>query len=289
MFAGTKYRAAIAAAFLYLLLVPDVSFSQNPPLAGNLAVPASGMNLPQEPGTCAQEEEVAPLSYRILLIGESCGPQTPDGQANGFCSRCGAPAAACKKDEERVQMQLLAMGRRGDIIARVRDQVLEILQTRNACTAWYQEVDADPAATFRSLEFVLEEKAPPYVYSMREGRDAQRFKHPWVASSIENAGRNSTIRLNANGAFFNRSSQVFEQAGDGGLPRLGGVHTLLVDSYSGATTAAQLTTMLHELGHIVGRIPEDSDSWDGQSARNTAEVLRYCRPEIKANTGRSHH
>lgn len=38
----------------------------------------------------------------------------------------------------------------------------------------------------------------------------------------------------------------------------------------------------HEFGHIIGRLPEDDDSWDEQSARNTAEVLRHCRSEIRS-------
>jgi hypothetical protein len=288
MLLGTKYRAAIAATLMYSLLVSDLSCSsQSPPLTENHAVPASGMNLWQESASCAQEEETAPLSHRVQLVGESCAPLPPAGWANGFCGSRGAAAPGCKNDEARIQMQLLAMGRRGDLLSRVRKQVLEILESKSACSAWYQEVDADSAAAFRSLEFILDEKAAPYVYSIREGRDAQRFKHPWVASSIENAGRNSTIRLNANGAFFNRSSQVFAEAGNGGPGRFGGTHTLLVDSYAGATTEAQVTTMLHELGHILGRLPADSDSWDGQSARNTAEVLRHCRPEIKAMARRS--
>jgi hypothetical protein len=110
-----------------------------------------------------------------------------------------------------------------------------------------------------------------------------------VASATENAGRNSAIQLNVYGAFFNRSSSVIEEPPDGGPARPTGMRTLRVDSYSGDTPEAQLTAMLHELGHIVGRIPEDSVSLDGQSARNTAEVLRYCRPEIRAMARKRPH
>jgi hypothetical protein len=282
MFPGTRYRAATAAGLLGLLLVPDVSYSQDRCPARDLAASASAINLKSESALCAQEEEPAPLPQRILLASESCEPIPHGGWASSICVRSGAADIPCKNDEQRIQMQLLAMGKRGETIARIREQVAEILQNRNACTAWYQEVDADPAGTFRSLEFVLDAKGPPYVHGIRDSRDVIQFKHPYVASATENAGRNSAIQLNINGAFFNRSSSVFEEPPDGGPARPTGIRTLRVDSYPGDTPEAQLTAMLHELGHIVGRIPEDSDSLDGQSARNTAEVLRYCRPEIRA-------
>ena len=57
---------------------------------------------------------------------------------------------------------------------------------------------------------------------------------------------------------------------------------LLVGSYYGNTLAAQITILLHELGHVVGRLPEEFDELSGQSGRNTAEVLHFCRAEIKA-------
>lgn len=289
MFSRGNYRAAIAALLLYLLLIPDASYPQDQCLLRNLAASASASSLPYQSALCDQEEEAAPLAQRILLASESCETLPRAGWTNGICMRGDAAATGCRNDEERTQMLLLAMGRRGETIARIRQQVLEILQNRNACSAWYHEVDPDPAATFRSLLFVLDEKGSPFVYSLRDDQDARHFKHPYVASATENAGRNAAIRLNANGAFFNHSSSVIEELPDGGPARPAGIRTLLVDSYPGDTPEAQLTAMLHELGHIVGRIPEDSDSLDGQSARNTAEVLRYCRPEIQAMARKKSH
>jgi hypothetical protein len=289
MFARGNFRAAIAAGFSYLLLVPVISYSQELCLATGFVGPASPMILQYDSGICAQEDEATPLAQRIVLARESCETLPRGGWANGICARGDAAASACKSDVDPIQMQLLAMGRRGDTIARIRQMVLEILQNRYACAAWYREVDPDPAATFRSLVFVLDAKASPYVFTLRDDRDNLHFKHPYVASATENAGRNSAIQLNVNGAFFNRSSAVFEAAPDGGPARPGGMRTLRVDSYPGDTPEAQLTAMLHELGHVVGRIPEDTDSLDGQSARNTAEVLRYCRSEIQAIAKRKSH
>jgi hypothetical protein len=184
--------------------------------------------------------------------------------------------------DDRVVLELSALGKQGDTIARAREQVLEILQQGNACTAWFQGADPDPAEVLRSLHFALEMKGPSYVYGIRDSRGGQIFKHPWAARSIEDGGRDSTILLNANGPFFNRTSFVM-QLGTRGMPaRFDGNRLLTVSSYQGNTPEAQITILLHELGHIIGRLPEDGDSLDGRSSRNTSEVLRHCKAETRA-------
>jgi hypothetical protein len=47
--------------------------------------------------------------------------------------------------------------------------------------------------------------------------------------------------------------------------------------------------MLHELAHIIGRIPEDDDSWNRRSSQNTDEVLRHCKKEIDFVTRKPAH
>ena len=49
------------------------------------------------------------------------------------------------------------MVQRGDVITRARDQTLEMLQTENACSAWFREAEPDPAGVFRSLHFEIVE------------------------------------------------------------------------------------------------------------------------------------
>jgi hypothetical protein len=182
-------------------------------------------------------------------------------------------------DEESIALELSALGKRGDTIARARGQVLEILQHSNACTAWFQEASSDPAEVFRSLHFELEKRGPSYVYGMRNQEGGLSYKHPWAASSTQYGGSNSTILLNANGPFFNRASVIMQLDLMGRLTRPDGTRLLTISSYKGNTPEAQVTILLHELGHIIGRLPEDSDSWDGQSSRNTSDVLRHCKAE----------
>lgn len=183
--------------------------------------------------------------------------------------------------DDCVVLELSALGKPGDTIARAREQVIDILQHGNACSAWFQEADPDATEVFRSVHFELEMRGPSYVYGMRDNERGQLFKHPWAARSIANGGLNSTILLNANGPFFNRTSEIMQLDPRGMLLQPGGHRLLVVSSYAGNTPEAQITILLHELGHIIGRLPEDDDSWDGRSFRNTSEVSRHCKSETR--------
>jgi hypothetical protein len=92
---------------------------------------------------------------------------------------CQSHAERSSNQDERVVLELSALGRRGDTIARAREQVLDILQQKNACTAWFQESDPAPAEVFRSLHFELEQQGPSLVYGMRVADHGLIFKHPW--------------------------------------------------------------------------------------------------------------
>jgi hypothetical protein len=193
-----------------------------------------------------------------------------------------ARSQSTSTDEDRIPSELAAMGRRGEVIARGREQTLGILQSENACTAWFRETDPDPAGVFLSLHYEIDEQGPLYILRTKTDRGEDVFKHPWAARSTEDGGRNSIVGLNPSGAFFRATSRIMEREGLGTLPHLGGNHTLVVASFSGNTAEAQITILLHELGHIIGRIPEDDDSLDRRSSRNTIEVLRHCKHEIRA-------
>ncbi len=152
--------------------------------------------------------------------------------------------------DDCVVLELSALGNPGDTIARAREQVIDILQNGNACSAWFQEADPDATEVFRSLHFEMEAKGPSYVYGIRDSERGQLFKHPWAARSIENAGLNSTILLNANGPFFNRTSRIMQLDRGGTFAWPGGNLLLTISSYNGNTPEAQITILLHELGHI---------------------------------------
>jgi hypothetical protein len=129
---------------------------------------------------------------------------------------------------------------------------------------------------FRSLHYELDRQGTSHIDRVRGEFGVTHFKHPWAAMSNESAGRNSSISLNVYGPFFIRQSRVIDSEGTTRLTW----HVLNVGFYEGDTNEARVTILLHELGHIIERLPEDNDPWDGQSSRNTIEVLQHCKREI---------
>ena len=184
--------------------------------------------------------------------------------------------------DEDIPAELSAMGKDGAIIAHARERVLLILEEPNACSAWFQESDPDPAAVFRSLHFDLDREGPSRIYQIRNSAGSPYLKHPWGARSFEDAGRGGTIWLNANGAFFHRTSQLMHLISGTTVAWTDGNHTLTIARYNGDSPEAQIIILLHELGHIIGRLPEDNGSWEGSSSRNTDQVLRHCKAATSA-------
>jgi hypothetical protein len=188
-----------------------------------------------------------------------------------------------------VALELAGLGKRGAMIERSREQVLTVLQGENGCAAWFQEVEPEPAEVFRSLHYIIEEHGPFYVLHARDQEGREVFKHPWSARALQNSGRDSFIRLNTRGAFFTYTSPVLQVDPEGPMHWPGDRHRLFVASYSGDTGGARMAILLHELGHIVGRLPEDDDNWDGRSDRNSEEVIRHCGREIRESKEKSSH
>src|SRR5436309_11411579 len=107
-----------------------------------------------------------------------------------------AYSQSSSKSDDPLQFELAGMGKRGGVIARAREQVLVVLQTENACTAWFREADPDPAGVFRSLHYEIEKDKPSYIFRKLGG---QLLKHPWAARTTQNRGRNAIVELNAIG------------------------------------------------------------------------------------------
>jgi hypothetical protein len=116
-------KAKLVVAISAMLLLPGTGYSQSESPAENLNSVRTEFGLP--------EKDI------------------------GRCSHASGARlnAACKEDS--VSTELLALGERGDLIARAREQALEILQVPNACAAWFQESEAD-AATSRLSTWIAD-------------------------------------------------------------------------------------------------------------------------------------
>jgi hypothetical protein len=191
------------------------------------------------------------------------------------------PIPNCDSAEIWMSQELSSLGPRGELIARVRNQTLQILQSDNSCKTWFEEADPNAAGVFRSLHYDIDLNGTATIYSTTDNFGDLLFKHPWGARSVENSGRNSFIELNGNGPFFVRKTRVMPSEAKLAAILPNEPQSVLIGPYEGATPEAQITIMLHELGHIVGRLPRDDNSWNGRSSDNTREVLRHCKKEIR--------
>ena len=178
------------------------------------------------------------------------------------------------------------MGKPGQKIMRARERVLEILQSGNACSAWFQERDANPAATFQTLAYDIDHHGEEVVHVLRDTWPESTYRDPYVAKVGQDTGAFATITLNAGGAFFRAQATTVVVSKEGGLGKLGGPRLINVGPYTGDTAPAQTLVLLHEFGHVLNLLPVDFDNEEGKSMQNTAEVLRFCRAEVESKTRR---
>lgn len=199
------------------------------------------------------------------------------------CNPAIRTTAGCTASRDSVRDDLNTMGKQGQKILLARQKVLEILQTENACTEWYQSKDADPATTFRTLTFSLDHQGEAYVRKTNEPGEMDLIRSPYVASVMQGAGPYATVSINANGAFFYTMANVLKSPKDGGPLNFQGVRLLRVGPYAGGTLNAQVAALLHEFGHVIDLLPPDWDDYEGKSQQNTVEVLRFCRAEVESS------
>src|SRR5262249_34324376 len=173
------------------------------------------------------------------------------------------------------------------VISEAREQVMRILQSQNACTAWFQETDPDAAEIFDSLLYELDEKGTSEAYRRRDEFGEILIKHPWGASAPESGGKAAVVTLNSNGPFFKHFARMRTLSALGVIGSNENWDGQMVGPYPGNTREVRVLILLHELGHVIGRLPVDDASWNGESSRNTAEVLRHCRHEIQLTRQRA--
>jgi len=198
------------------------------------------------------------------------------------CSTSSLRPSGCNGPKDLVASDLGPLGKAGQTILRAREKVLEILQAENGCSDWYKTKDPNPAATFQTLNFALDDKGENYVRESRDLGPLQIFRSPYVARVYQGDGSYAAITLNMRGAFFAGLSRVLEVPKEGGPGNFQGYRPLYVGPYAGNTLHAQVATLLHEFGHLLDLLPIDEGDQDGKSVHNTYEVLHYCRAEVES-------
>jgi hypothetical protein len=180
------------------------------------------------------------------------------------------------------------MGASGFLIARAREEVLEILREGNSCSVWYAAAEPGLIAKFASLHFRVDEQGSATSLGEFNSGDVS-FREPYVARAQESVGSGSIITLNAHGAFFHSRASAKLRLQSGGPFTMLPPKLLHVADYPGGSLNAQVTTLLHEFGHIVGILPIDTGEPRAAllSTQNTATLLRHCRKQIETSRDRT--
>ena len=211
-----------------------------------------------------------------------CDQPTLGIAANTPCASSGGAPTGCVVPRDFVHDDLSLMGKQGKSIMKARDKALEILQSENSCTAWFRSEDPDPAATFRTLSFVVDRHGDVYVRIFPESGGLELIRNPYVASVIQGDGPHAIVTINGNGAFFLPVTTVVQDTLDGGPAIFQGARAIQVGPYAGGTFRAQVLTLLHEFGHAIDLLPTDHGDNEGKSRHNTGEVLQACRAQVES-------
>ena len=283
----------LAVALLFMSsLSGTVTFPQAVKFIHHAAVPLPVANLPVGRAPCTKDSgSAAAAPYAATAasgdLASPCGTPPVKLPSVNPCNPAGLAQSGCDAPRDLVQENLAAMGKMGQRILRGRGRVLQILQSENACSAWFREKDSNPAATFRTLRFETDRRGEEFIQESKGAGDMKIFRNPYVARVFQADGSYATITINTKGAFFTPMAGVVEIQWEGGPWTIRGARPLGVGPYAGGTLHAQVLALLHEFGHLVDLLPTDEGDQDGKSVQNTGEVLRFCRAEIESKVKRT--
>jgi len=283
-------------ALLGLLLTPNMLVSQSPPANdppvriddGNLCEPASNSAAFRMRGRLIWT--FAPLNSGADV--SSCEASIA-AASSGMALRTGLPIsshtspAPMKTSETPSRAGSLPNPEEtvSDVVplASPRKMVLAILQEENTCSTWFRLFDPQFVSTFLSLNYQIEKNGPQQVIRAKINSGDWIEYGPYIARVMQGSGPGATITINANGAFFRNSGDIYGLNWPPGMAiKTGNQRFIHVGPYQGGTLRAQTITLLHELGHVVGAIPEDGSSrfGPGRSQENTAVILRHCKRSV---------
>jgi hypothetical protein len=288
------YRSIRAASALLMVSTfsCEMASPQSFKLAGHVSNPLHYAHLPMASNPCAKDAVIAPAVLRVdatAVSDASSSCDAPPGMIPAVkpCNPTSHAGTRCDEPKDVVQAELDALGKAGRKISRAREKVLEILQTENACRAWFEEKDSNPAATLRTVSFALDLHGDEFVLESRDMGPVNIFRNPYVAKVMQGDGPYATVTLNTKGAFFSTMAKVLEVRKEGGPSSFRGTYLLHVGPYDGDTLPAQIITLLHEFGHVLDLLPADEHNVDGKSVQNTNEVVHNCGAEVDSRGRRS--
>jgi hypothetical protein len=261
--------------------------AEPPPLANASAIralcigPSERPPVTPYPAAAASSDADSPCDTPPVIVPSMIAPSVSP------CNPSSPAQPGCNPPRDLVQEYLESIGKPGRKILRARERVLEILETENACSAWFRKKDPNPADTFRTLSYVVDRQGEEFILESKAPDNVTIFRNPYVAKVFQGDGRYATITINAKGAFFSPIANVVEVSREGGPVSDRRPRVTDVGPYAGDTMHAQVLVLLHEFGHVLDLLPADENNVDGKSVHNTSEVLRFCRSEVESKGKRA--
>jgi hypothetical protein len=237
-----------------------------------------------DPPSLSRTARLSFISY-LATEGECGAAQRGEGSLPDDPPRHALPTFSRR---DSVESELQQLGAAGYAIAAARQNVLAILRENNSCSAWYAQAEPGPELKFASLRFQTDANGEDSAIGEYDYFSVT-YREPYVARAQQDVGAGSFITINANGAFFVSRAPVKLRLSGGG-PLIPQAHKELhVGSYPGGSLYAQIATLLHEYGHIVGLLPVDRGEAGSAmlSTQNTETVVDHCRRQIEASANRA--
>jgi hypothetical protein len=277
MFCNRRGLRGVLVAAAFLILTAS-SPAQHAFRRNNTNVPVPNASKSSPTADCDVSDAILPRASRTSttsLTESDCSSPSMDVRSSPVSVK--RPPSALLAEPN-----FATLGKRGRSVLVIRGKVLDLLNSQNSCSEWFRGASLNPAGTFKTLSFVLDSKAVDYVIESVDAGLAEAYINPYVATVVQDGGDYQIVTLNVGGAFFQASANLVRLPKEGGPVQFRGARMLRVGPYLGNTPQAQMTTLLHELGHVVNLLPLDTHDANGRSAANTAEVLRHCQSQIEA-------
>src|SRR2546429_5715925 len=189
---------AVTLLFIMSSLSGTVAFPQAVKFIRRAADPLPLANMLVGRAPCRRDSGSAVTAPHAAIaassdLGSPCNTPPVKVPSVNPCNASSLAQIGCKGPRDLVQEDLAAMGKPGQKILRARERVLGILQTENACSAWFREKGPNPAATFRTLTFAVDGKAEDFILQSKDPGNLTIFRNPYVAKVFQDDGAYATV------------------------------------------------------------------------------------------------
>jgi hypothetical protein len=159
-----------------------------------------------------------------------------------------------------------------NVIAGVKD----VLVSSGDCAKFFDSAKIDALTRFDNTDFVTVNGPDRVTWALVNSKPTQVPPYAWDAQVQPGVGR--FVQLNRNRGFYQQTTRNVLAGGGYGSNLSTG--TIKAGDFIGGSLEYQITTVLHELGHLVDLLPSDKSGGPEASNANTNLILSKCKDAI---------